>query len=208
MESLELQATVRTTKGNNQAKALRRGGNIPAVLYGPGAPTVSLFLNRLNLDTLLKKYPMSRLVFDLNIEGDTKSPRKAMVKEIQTHPVSRAILHADFYEVSAERKISVQVPVIAMGKSKGVEMGGMLQIIRRKLEVSCLPNQIPEAIRIDVTELGIGDVVHVKDIKPPEGVEIPAEVNFTVITVVGARAETPGEGKGEAEPAAEGTQSK
>lgn len=151
---------------------------------------------------------MSRLVFNLNIDGDAKSPRKAMIKEIQAHPVSRDILHADFYEVSAERKISVQVPVIAMGKCKGVETGGMLQIIRRKLEVSCLPNRIPEAIRVDVAELGIGDVVHVKDITPPEGVEIPAEVNFTVITVVGATAEAQGVAKGESEQAAETAQTK
>jgi large subunit ribosomal protein L25 len=207
LESLELQATIRTTKGNNPARALRREGSVPAVMYGPGAPTVMLSLNRLQLDNLLKKIPASRTVLDLSIEGDAKSPRKAMIKEIQSHPVTKEILHADFYEVSSERKISVQVPVVAFGKSKGVEMGGMLQIIRRKLEVSCFPTQIPEAIRIDVTELGIGDVVHVKDITPPTGVEIPAEVNFTVITVIGAKVEKSEEGQGETE-AAEAPQGK
>ena len=86
-----------------------------------------------------------------------------------------------------DRKIRVRVPVTTRGKSNGVEMGGMLQIIRRELEVLCLPDDIPEVIEIDITELDMGESVHVEDIPLEGDVEIPHEVNFTVLTILSGR---------------------
>ena len=106
-----------------------------------------------------------------------------MIKELQTTPVSRDYLHIDFYEVAMDRKIRVNVPVIPLGNAKGVEEGGILQVVRRDLEVLCLPTNIPEAFEIDISDLEIGDSIHVEDIPHDEDVEIPTEVNFTVITV-------------------------
>jgi large subunit ribosomal protein L25 len=99
------------------------------------------------------------------------------------------MLHIDFYEVAMDRKIRINVPVVPIGKAKGVELGGILQVIRRELEVLCLPTNIPASFEVDITELDVGDSVHVEDIPHGEDVEIPADVNFTVITVVSPKVE-------------------
>jgi large subunit ribosomal protein L25 len=88
-----------------------------------------------------------------------------------------------------DRKIKVKVPVVTRGIAKGIDFGGMLQVIQREIEVLCLPVGIPKTIEIDITELNIGDSIHVRDIVLPEGVEIPADVNYTVITVLATKVE-------------------
>jgi large subunit ribosomal protein L25 len=112
-----------------------------------------------------------------------------MIKELQAHPVSGRFLHIDFYEIDLARKIRVGVPVIATGQSIGVELGGLLQIVRRELEVLCLPTQIPESIKVDVTNLDVGDSIHVEEIQVEGDVEIPADVNFTVVTILAPKVE-------------------
>ena len=112
-----------------------------------------------------------------------------MVKELQTHPVTGQFLHVDFYEVDLTRKINAMVPVTVTGKSQGVEDGGILQIVRRELEVFCLPTAIPEAIEVDISELEIGGSIHVKEIALPSDVELPEDVDFTVITVLAPKVE-------------------
>jgi large subunit ribosomal protein L25 len=122
--------------------------------------------------------------------GNGESVKKtAMVKELQTEPVSRQFIHVDFYEVAMDQKMLFRVPVEVVGKSPGAEEGGMLQVIRRELDVYCLPSNIPDSIKIDVSGLGIGDAVHVEEISLVDNIEIPAETNFTVVTVVGMAAE-------------------
>ena len=110
-----------------------------------------------------------------------------MLKELQDDPVTGRFIHADFYQIDETHKVRVRVPVVIVGKSKGVELGGMLQIIRRELEVLCLPERIPQKIEIDISDLGVGEAVHVADIETGPGVEIPHDVNFTVVTVLSTR---------------------
>jgi large subunit ribosomal protein L25 len=138
----------------------------------------------------------------LQIDGDDRATRPVMLKEVQLHPLSRMPLHVDFYEVSMERKIRVKVPVEVAGKAQGVEMGGMLQIIRRELEVLCLPKDVPESIRIDVSQLGIAESIHVEDLALDGTIEIPHETNFTVLTVLSPKAAAGPEGAEAAEAAA------
>ncbi len=183
MENIELKAQLRTTKGNGPARAMRRDGRVPAVLYGPKTEPNMISIGARDLDNILKRGSIGRSIINLEIDG-VKGTRATMVKELQTHPMSQNVLHVDFYEVDMTRKIKVNVPVTTIGKSIGVELGGMLQIVRRELEVYCLPNEIPQAITIDITDLEIGDSVHVNDIETEGGVEIPHEVNFTVLTVL------------------------
>ena len=188
MENIELKAKTRTTTGNGPARVLRREGRIPAVLYGPNTEPLLIHISSYELDMITKKGNLGRNILNVVID-DEKTTRKAMVKEFQTHPVSHAFLHLDLYEVAMDRKIRVNVPVTVTGKAKGVEMGGMLQIIRRELEVLCLPDAIPNEITIDISDLDIGDVVHVEDIEIAGDVEIVHDVNFTVLTVVTTKAE-------------------
>ena len=185
MDFLNIKAITRTTKGNGPARALRREGQIPAILYGPGNEPTSIAVDTHELELLLKSSRSGQIFVNMAIDG--AGERKALLKELQRHPVSGQYIHADFYEVAMDRKIRVRVPVTTRGKSQGVEMGGMLQIIRRELEVLCLPDDIPEVIEIDITELDMGASVHVEDIPLEGDVEIPHEVNFTILTILSGR---------------------
>ncbi len=189
MELIEINAKTRTTTGNGPARVLRREGRIPAILYGPTTEPVKLSVEISELKQAFKKTAAAQALINLVVQGDENYTKSVMVKELQTHPTSEAILHADFYEIDMSRKISVSVPILPVGKSKGVEEGGLLQSIRRELEIVCLPDKIPEVIEVDVTELAIGDSLHVKSIPLPEGVEVQTETDFTVLTVVSAKVE-------------------
>ena len=189
MEETQLKATVRKTTGNGPARALRRSGEIPAVLYGRKTEPISLSVNIRELENLSRQGNISQMLFNIVIENGKTQTKKVMIKELQTHPVTRALLHVDFYEIDMQRKIKVGVPVATTGKSTGVERGGILQIIRRELEVYCYPDKIPAEIVVDITDLDIGDSVHVEEVPLDGDVELDAEVNFTVLTVVAPRVE-------------------
>lgn len=193
MELIEINAKTRTTTGNGPARVLRREGRIPAVLYGPKTEPVKLSVEIHELELAFKKTAATQALINLVVHDSDTYTKSVMVKELQTHPTTEALLHADFYEIDLSRKISVSVPILPVGKSKGVEEGGLLQSIRRELEIVCFPNQIPEAIEVDVTDLAIGDSLHVKSIPLPEGVEVQTETDFTVLTVVTAKVEVEAE---------------
>ena len=184
MERIELQANVRKTVGNGPARSLRRAGQIPAVLYGPKTEPLLLSINKKDLEQTLKQGSASQLILNLVIQNGKKLTKSAMIKELQTHPVSGNFIHIDFYEIDMKRKIKVMVPVVTKGISKGVELGGMLNIVRRELELLCLPGDIPEAIEIDISDLDIGDSIHLEEVPLGDNVEISSDVNFTVVTVL------------------------
>ncbi len=175
--------------GNGPARVLRRAGQIPAVLYGRKIEPVLLSVNTKDLEQILKKGGFGQVILNLVIQNGKKVTTSAIIKELQTHPVSGNLIHIDFYEVDMKRQIKVMVPVITTGKSVGIEEGGLLNIVRRELEVFCLPGDIPEAIEIDISELGIGDSIHLEDVPLGENVEVAADVNFTVVTVLSPKVE-------------------
>lgn len=189
MEQIELKARVRTSVGNGPARVLRREGKIPAVLYGPKTEPILLSVDVKDIEHVLKQGGVGQVLLNLVIQNGKSVEKPAMIKELQAHPVSGKFLHIDFYEIDMSRKIRVGVPVVTVGQCKGIESGGMLQIVRRELEVLCLPTQIPESIEVDVADLDIGDSVHVEEIHLEGDVEIPADVNFTVVTVLSPKVE-------------------
>jgi large subunit ribosomal protein L25 len=201
LEIIELKTQVRKATGNGPARALRRQGRIPAILYGPAKEPLLLSVGKAELELVLKKRSVGQIVLNLIIQNGKDNKHTAMIKELQTHPVNRNFIHVDFYEVTMDRKITVNVPVIPTGTAKGVELGGVLQIVRRELEVMCLPTNIPESFQVDTTDLDIGDSIHVEDIPHDEDVEIPADVNFTVITVLSPKVEEAEEEEAELEEA-------
>lgn len=203
MELIKLQSQPRSKTGNGPARVLRREGRIPAVLYGRNRSPEMLSIDAKEFENALKQHRGGQVFFNLTIEKEEASlSRPTMLKELQSHPVSGSFLHADLYEIDMNRKIHVNVPLVTKGTCKGVEMGGILQIVRRELEVLCLPIEIPEVLEVDVTDLEIGGAIHLQDIPVPANVEIPADVNFTVVTVLGVRGEAAGEGEEEAGEAA------
>ncbi len=189
MELLKLKAKLREFAGDGPARVLRRKGDIPAVLYGPGKDTVLLSVSTKELEDILKKAKVGQVLLSIEIQNGALHSRTAMIKELQIHPVSRKFLHVDFYEISMDRKIKVKIPVVTKGVAKGIDFGGMLQVIKREIEVLCLPVGIPESIEVNITELNIGDSIHVKDLVLPQGVEIPADVNYTIVTILSTKAE-------------------
>jgi large subunit ribosomal protein L25 len=165
--------------GSSPARELRRKGKIPAVFYGPETEPILLSVNIIDLEQALKK----------GIQNGKTNKKTVMIKELQTHPVSRSFLHVDFYEIDINRKINVKVPITIKGKSKGLEFGGTLQIIRRELEVLCLPLKIPESIEVDITDLDIGESIHVDEITLEGDIEIPFDANFTIVAMLSPKFE-------------------
>lgn len=189
MDLLKLKAKARESAGNGPVRVLRRMGEVPAVIYGPGKDTVLLSVSTKELEDILKKTKVGQAILSLEIQNGGLHIRTAMIKELQIHPVSRKFLHVDFYEISMDRKIKVKIPIVTKGIAKGIDLGGMLQVVTRGVEILCLPVGIPESIEVDITDLNIGDSIHVKDLVLPQGVEIPADVNYTIVTVSSTKSE-------------------
>ena len=200
MELFELKADLREKTGKGPARVLRRDGKIPAILYGPNTEPIMLSVAIRDLENAQKESRSPQVFVDLLTSGTT-SKQSAMLKELHVDPLSREYLHADFYAITMDQQVSVMVPVVAVGKSIGVENGGLLQIIRRELEVTCRPLDVPEQIEIEVTNLEMGESIHVADITVGEKTDIPYDVNFTVITCLAPKGvgivEEEGEEEGE-----------
>jgi large subunit ribosomal protein L25 len=190
LDLIELKTKIRTTTGNGPARRLRMSGQIPAVLYGPKTEAVLLSVNKNDLELLFKKGGIGQVVLNLVIQknGETLT-MPAMIKELQAHPVSRNFIHIDFYEIKMDQKITAKIPVVTTGIAKGVELGGILQIIRRELEVECLPLEVPESIEIDISDLDIGDSIHVEKIRLEGEIEFLEDDNYTVVTVLAPKLE-------------------
>lgn len=189
MQTFDLKASQRKDTGKGAARVLRRQGLIPAVLYGPKTESIALTISALDLDKVYEESGSEHVILNLIIENGGTQNRTAMVKELQTAPVTSQYLHVDFYEISLEKEITVKVQVEVTGKCKGVESGGFLQLIRHELDVSCLPGDIPGKIEVDVSDLDIGDSLHVEEIDVGEKVTLLYDSDFTVVTVVAPTAE-------------------
>lgn len=190
MAAMKLSAQLRESTGKGVARKLRRDGKIPAVLYRRGEDGLSLAISSVEFSHLVAKGQAQASIVRLQVQdGKENIEKDVLIREIQTHPFKKDVYHIDLQEITMDQEISVNIAVEIVGESVGVEMGGILEFKRRELEVSCLPGKIPDSIIIDITDLDIGDSVHVESIVPPEGVTIPHDVNFTILTVVGAAPE-------------------
>jgi len=188
MAQSELSITLRDGVGKNVARQLRRQELIPAVIYGKGTDPCSVAVSPRDLDSAIATDAGWNTL--LTLKGDGPFEGKVVIlKALQKDPLKGDMLHADFHTVDMTQRVHVMVPVHVVGTSAGEKMGGSLQIVRHELEVNCLPADIPSSIHVDVTALNIGEVLHIADIQLPAGVEVPHDVNFTVVTVVGHKAE-------------------
>jgi large subunit ribosomal protein L25 len=155
------------------------------VFYGPKVEAMPLALGSKEVEKVVRSEAPENILIDLNIEnGEATQSHRAMIKEIQVDPVKQTILHVDLYAISMDQKISLEIPISLTGTPVGVTEGGILQQVSRTIEVSCLPDQIPETLVLDVSDLVIGDSLHVNDLDIPEGVELLVEEKLTVATVV------------------------
>lgn len=182
MELIELSVAKRESTGKGAARRLRAEKAIPGIVYGAKNEPVKVSIDVIAFDKVIREHGTTGLFFDLNIEGETG--RSVMLKEIQMDPFGLRYLHIDFHEIDMDETVSILVPVETEGESAGVKEGGILQIIRRDLEVICKPKDTPESVKLDISALEIGDAIHVADIDLGSEIEIPFDTNFTVITIV------------------------
>ncbi len=214
MSEASLAVEVRSATGKEVARKLRATGRVPAVLYGRRRDPVSLSLDPVALERLIKASDAGVNTLFALTGPKALAGRTVLVKELQRHPVQGNLLHADFFEVDQEATITVSVPVHLVGSATGVTLGGgLLDHALREVELECLPRAIPDEIKLDVSELEIGDSLHVRDLSLPEGVKLRTQADLSVVSVVPPTVEeepvveaeeVPGEGEAAAEGEAEG----
>ena len=166
---LELKAEPRSGSGTTASKAVRKAGNVPAIIYGRHQQPQSLQLNAHGLKLSLSKASGAHALVDLEIAGGART--LAIVQHVQVHPVTRVILHVDFHALHEDEIMHTTVALVPFGEAAGVKnSGGLLEQQIRALDVECLPKDYPDAVIVDVSALNVGDYIHVREIALPAGV--------------------------------------
>jgi len=187
MSELKIDVQKREKTGKGANRRARSGGLIPAVVYGGGKESVSIEIDRKSMLDLMKKAGNEHPIYLLKL-GDNE--RHAMIREVQTHPISRQVVHIDFQRVMMDKKIHVKVPVELVGVSYGVKtQGAVLDFVTREIEVECLPGDIPGHVELDVTELHANQHAEARDVKLPEGVTLYDSPEKVIVSVAHARVE-------------------
>jgi large subunit ribosomal protein L25 len=186
MATVSFNATARDTVGKGAARTLRSKGQVPAVIYGHGRDPQPLSLNARDLDKMLGHIQAESTVIEVSVGGQTA---KTLIREIQRHPIKRQILHVDFQALVAGEKVTVSIPIVLIGVPEGVRLeGGVLDQTLREIEIEVDPANIPDRVEYDVTNMVIGDSVHISDLKVPEGVEVINGPETSVAVVAAPRA--------------------
>lgn len=201
METITLTVEPRQSFGKEKAGRMRRQGQVPAVFYGPGKQASSLSLDAREFHFKLANLEGSHLIQFMSSQAAFQD-KIAILKEVQRHPVTNALVHVDLYEVDVNKPIQVTVPFHFVGKAEGVVAGGNLQPLAREITVECLPREIPEFVEVDVSHLKIHDSIHVADITLPPGVTSVFDANEAIVTVTPPLAAAPAAAESEASAAA------
>ena len=186
---VKLKAQMRTVIGRNAIKKIKKEGLVPGVVYGSQARPMALQVEARDLTNVLAHASSEHVLVELEIaDGNQSTNRLALIQEVQHHPLRRELLHVDFHAVSTTEKITSEVPIEAVGDALGVRtFGGLLEYSLRTLEVECFPQDLPDIVRVDVSNLNIGESLHVRDIPLPSGVEAITDGDLTVVSVVASR---------------------
>lgn len=179
-----ISASVRENRGKGAAHKIRATGKIPGVVYGQGNAATAITFDPIALLDIFRKSLNRNTVVHVDIDG-TVVP--TLVREAQRHPVSRELLHVDFYRVADDVLVTVKVPVRAVGRPAGASIGGRVELVRRDLTVSCTYDRIPEFVDVDVRALEVGDVVKVAQIPATDGFKIVFDKDFPVLGCVGKK---------------------
>ena len=187
-KQVKLSAAPRTDVGRNSVKHLRSRGAVPAVIYGHKGQPANLEINQREISALLAHAVGENILVELEIPGG--GSKLSLIQEVQHHPVRGEILHVDFLEVAMDEMLHTEVPVEATGEADGVKNhGGLLEHSLRSLAIECLPKDLPEIIRVDVSALGLNQSLHVRDIALPAGVKALNDPDLTVFIVAEPKVE-------------------
>jgi len=182
MEAIKVTASRRDEHGKGAARRLRNEGKIPAVAYGKSLPTQALAIGPEAIKAVLSSERGRNTVVSLDVDG--KAGLTVLLSDYQYHPMTRALLHADFVQVHLDQPVNVEVPLELLGRAAGIVAGGTLRQVFRKLPIRCLPGQIPVKITHDVTALGLDGHVATQDLNLPEGVSVRLPAEQTVASIV------------------------
>jgi large subunit ribosomal protein L25 len=187
---LKMEAEQRTTERKSDLTQLRKSGFIPAVLYGPGTEPIKISLEKAAFMKLYKKGLNEIAFYEIRIAG---KEYHTLVKERQIHPVSREILHVDFVVIPAHQLMDIDVPIKFVGTANGIKEGGIMDIVRRTLKIQCLPEDVPDDIEVDISNLNVGEALHVHQL--PKGKWTIKDLPDTALVTIHTK-------KAEAEPVA------
>lgn len=176
---------------------MRREGLVPAVIYGKSEPAQNIKVNAREFATLLKDSASEHILVDLDLEG---SKKLAILQDVQHDPITGAFVHADFHAVSANETVHALVAVEVKGDAPGLKLGGMVEILVHELSVACLPNDLPETFIVDVSNLGLGESIHVSDLQLPKGVKVDMDPSLVVVHVTEPKVAVEDTATGPAEP--------
>ena len=183
-KQVKLKAEARSDVGRSAVRKLRARGFVPAVIYGGNNKPQPLQVLARDINAMMSQASGENVLVELEIGGDEQS-RTALVQEVQHSPVGGEIRHLDFQAISMDQKIQAEVPLEPLGTAVGVKtFGGLLEQSLRALAIECLPGDLPDLITVDVSELNIGDSIHVRDIQLPQGVTPKVQLDLTAFSVV------------------------
>jgi len=175
---IDIPATKRSETGTGRVNRFRKSGNIPAVLYGKKVETSNLTVDSKTFTKIINSSASDNILVNLKLDA---GEQLALVQEVQHDHIKGGILHVDFHAIAMDEEIHAAVPVETIGEAAGAKMGGQLEILLHKLEVRCLPKDLPQKIVIDVSHLNIEDAVHVRELNLPEGVSVKLDGDVVVV---------------------------
>lgn len=182
---VKLTARTRSESGRNAVKRVRSRGAVPAVIYGSRQTSANLEVSKRDLEVLLSHAVGESILVDLEIkDGESTKNQLSLIQEVQHHAVRREILHVDFQAVSMTEEITAEITIETVGEADGVKNhGGLLEQSIRSIEIRCLPQNLPELLKVDVSHLKVGEAIHIRDLVLPSGVTATAAPDLTVIIV-------------------------
>jgi len=184
-KQVKLSARPRSESGRNAVKSVRSRGAVPAVIYGVRTKPSNLEVTRRDLEVILSHAVGESILVDLEInDGSKVTNQLTLIQEVQHHPIRREIVHVDFHAVSMTEKITAEISIEPFGEPDGVKnFGGLLEQSMRSISIKCLPQNLPEIIKVDVSALKVGESIHIRDLALPEGVEANEDADLTVFIV-------------------------
>jgi large subunit ribosomal protein L25 len=178
-----IEAQARSAGSKNANRRLRQSGKIPAVIYGPGRQPAVVALNPNDVRAILHSETGRNTIVTLSVDGSEQN--SAMLKDYQLDPVRGDLIHADFLEIAMDRLLELTVNIELVGEAEGVKIGGgIMDFVTRSIEVECLPSDIPESIKVDVSGLKINDYIRVKNLQTDARVKILSEPDVVIVTIV------------------------
>jgi large subunit ribosomal protein L25 len=183
MKAVPLKAFPRTLTRRAGSKRLRSAGRVPAVMYGRTIQPRNLEVSAKQFQDMIHHSASATVLVDLAVEGEDATNQLALVQEIQRHPLSGSLLHVDLHQVAADERVTVTLPLESVGQAPGVKAGGVLEHVLFNVKVTGLPNDLPDRVEVDVSELQVGQTVLLGDIRLPDGVTVVGDKSIPVLAV-------------------------